>query len=283
MHSNTDDVIDDNERAFSTVVKTLSPPVEKFHRIIERCNQSISELEKGLKALQLASEICPGFCLSGAFGNASWYNDDLYNNNFDKIRKNIYLNTWHALFEESNLTTVMNHEDIKHLKEQIEKEAPEVDINIVISTFQEAFAHRHSTFQRGLVTVFQNLYACYKSNDPFRIEDRVIIHSALCESLMYWNRGRGDEINDLARIFLLLDGSDPGALSREQQYDQRLLKLIRNNRSSSAEKLISLDYFRIRWYQNGNVHLWFPRQDLVDKANKIIAGYYGNVLAQRAK
>jgi hypothetical protein len=39
------------------------------------------------------------------------------------------------------------------------------------------------------------------------------------------------------------------------------------------------DYFRFKLYQNGNLHVVFKRPDLVAKANKIVADFYGETLA----
>ncbi|WP_299940024.1 class I SAM-dependent methyltransferase [uncultured Nitratireductor sp.] len=37
-------------------------------------------------------------------------------------------------------------------------------------------------------------------------------------------------------------------------------------------------FFRIRIFKNGNAHLWFTRKDLLEKVNKILADYYGEVI-----
>ena len=37
-------------------------------------------------------------------------------------------------------------------------------------------------------------------------------------------------------------------------------------------------YFKVRVFGNGNAHLWFTRDDLVEKVNKELAAYYGEVI-----
>jgi hypothetical protein len=39
------------------------------------------------------------------------------------------------------------------------------------------------------------------------------------------------------------------------------------------------EYFLFNLFRNGNVHVIFKRPDLVAKANKIVADFYGEVLA----
>src|SRR3546814_7969254 len=38
------------------------------------------------------------------------------------------------------------------------------------------------------------------------------------------------------------------------------------------------DYFRVRIFGNGNLHLWFERKDLLVEVNKLLAEYYGEVI-----
>src|SRR3546814_7678385 len=38
------------------------------------------------------------------------------------------------------------------------------------------------------------------------------------------------------------------------------------------------DYFRVRIFWNGNLHLWFERKDLLVEVNKLLAEYYGEVI-----
>jgi hypothetical protein len=37
-------------------------------------------------------------------------------------------------------------------------------------------------------------------------------------------------------------------------------------------------YFKVRAFKNGNAHLWFTRDDLVEKVNKLLADYYGETI-----
>src|SRR3546814_6933389 len=38
------------------------------------------------------------------------------------------------------------------------------------------------------------------------------------------------------------------------------------------------DYFHVRIFGNGNLHLWFERKDLLVEVNKLLAEYYGEVI-----
>jgi hypothetical protein len=51
-----------------------------------------------------------------------------------------------------------------------------------------------------------------------------------------------------------------------------------NRASYDHAKGCESEYFRFELYRNGNLHIVFKRPDLVAKANKIVADYYGEVL-----
>ena len=38
------------------------------------------------------------------------------------------------------------------------------------------------------------------------------------------------------------------------------------------------DYFKVRGFKNGNAHVWFKRDDLVEQVNKLLAEWYGETI-----
>jgi 2-polyprenyl-3-methyl-5-hydroxy-6-metoxy-1,4-benzoquinol methylase len=42
--------------------------------------------------------------------------------------------------------------------------------------------------------------------------------------------------------------------------------------------VVHADYFRVRVFGNGNLHLWFERKDLLKEVNKLLAEFYGEVI-----
>lgn len=43
------------------------------------------------------------------------------------------------------------------------------------------------------------------------------------------------------------------------------------------------NYMRARWHKNGSIHLWFLRDDLREKANRLIAEHFGEALGARPR
>jgi hypothetical protein len=56
------------------------------------------------------------------------------------------------------------------------------------------------------------------------------------------------------------------------------LRSTRTARFGAHQSECEDEYFLIRSYKNGNAHLWFKRDDLVEKVNKLLGEYYGEVI-----
>lgn len=84
-----------------------------------------------------------------------------------------------------------------------------------------------------------------------------------------------DIILDIERAFQIIDGKSPKATYAG------IVGLVDYERRGSREPHQSEHvgtYFRIKIYKNGNAHLWFTRKDLLEKVNRILADYYGEVV-----
>src|SRR3546814_11086599 len=46
----------------------------------------------------------------------------------------------------------------------------------------------------------------------------------------------------------------------------------------SLPTVIEGDYFRVRVFKNGNLHIWFERDDLLQSVNLLLAEYYGEAI-----
>lgn len=87
---------------------------------------------------------------------------------------------------------------------------------------------------------------------------------------------RFDQLDDLERILSLLAGrSIPEA--RNSLATRIGEKLSMDRRQAGYED----ELFEIRWFKNGNLHVRFKRQDLVQKMNRILAKHYPDALPSR--
>jgi hypothetical protein len=163
--------------------------------------------------------------------------------------------------------------------DEIAKGLPDFTVDNVYATLERFRADSPMIFRRGIANAFSKLDRRFKSHDGFKIGSRIILTHVFTEYGSWSGYGAGctkDVLIDIERVFAILDGkfnaatfsAAVGAIDRE--------RIAWSMRSQSC---IETDYFRIRTFQNGNIHLWMLRKDLVAKVNQLLAEWYGEVIA----
>lgn len=71
-------------------------------------------------------------------------------------------------------------------------------------------------------------------------------------------------MNDIDRVFRIVAG---------EEHHPRSLETAVNAAWAKGEDY-ECDFYKIRGFQKGTVHIWFKRQDLLDKVNALISEYY---------
>ena len=235
------------------------------------------------KARDIASRCSPGF---------GWYNSHLAGSADCKFlesfslpdeerwmktaRRIIDTNVWQYAFKITNLEQLMDHKAKEELHRSILDNPPEATFENITSTLEARFAERELMFQRGLAETFSSLDRRFKSHDAFKIGSRIILDRMFNESGS-WSHASASrhKLTDVERCFSILDGEEPpayGGIVDVLEHERRGQWDARQSEHDTA-------YFLIRCYKNGNCHLWFKRDDLVRKVNKVLAAYYGEVIA----
>ena len=182
---------------------------------------------------------------------------------------------WSYLLSESGLRTFMDARAREQWNKQLaEGDVPELTAANIEATFAQLYGSRGDMFERGVLQCFRRLSWDYKTNQPFRFAKRIIVRYLLSQGSL--NHRVTDELDDLMRVFCVLDGK-PEADHRHGAY--YLVSEARQERRTEAEN----EYVHLRWFQNGNGHVTFKRPDLVDQMNLILAKHYPNALASEAR
>ena len=255
-----------------------SPPTTELEEMIERRERILSLIEQGTRALGEANALAPGGLLASTYREFLWYSNSVEYLVGDALKRAKYYvdrHGWSELIDKTRLSVVMNAEQKNKFKKQLAESPPPITRETVIPTFVGLFENRYKTFREGIVDLFKSLYSIYKSNDPFKIGKRIILHRALGE--MYWERDKQDRFNDLERILLILDGRDPASVDVEDTSSQVILEARRN-----GEEIVETQYFNVRLFANGNIHVWLRDQKFIDKINHLIAEHYGECLSNRS-
>lgn len=197
----------------------------------------------------------------------------------DVIRKELDAGIWTHLLDSTGLAEMMDRQAREEFDKSLAEDVPEVTAENIAATLEHLGGNADLIFARGLANAFSKLDARFKSHDAFKIGARIIMTRVFDDwgTWNYHSRAR-ETLCDVERVFAVLDGKAPNGSA--------LLKAIEESRGRGLDPRQSethSDYFLIRGFKNGNAHVWFTRDDLVEKANKVLAGYYGEVLPDAAE
>lgn len=153
---------------------------------------------------------------------------------------------------------------------------PEITVENILATLDRFAGEADMIFRRGLANSFSGLDRRFRSHDGFKVGARMILSYAFDDS-GHWNYNRDQEstIADIERAFRLLDGHPP---SHRYASIRQAIDNDRQGRWGARQSETDSEYFKIRIFKNGNAHIWFKRDDLVEKVNKLLAEYYGEVI-----
>jgi hypothetical protein len=211
-------------------------------------------------------------------------------------RRLVDLAVWGALVELTELRTLMDRtakedlatqmayvpEDVDRKsgqvinQEEIDRALPPVTVDNVMATLEQFREDAGTIWRRGIATAFSRLDRRFRSHDGFKVGGRIILTRAFNEwgGWNHWAREQ-DTLVDIERVFLVLDGRHPsqafgivGTIDADRRHDG-------SGGFSPRQSVHEGNYFRVRVFKNGNAHLWFTRDDLVEKVNKLLAEYYG--------
>lgn len=201
---------------------------------------------------------------------------------------------WQALVERTELEVLMDatakeqlRRQLRYVPEQhdydgslinqdeIDKAAPPVTVETVRATLRSFAEDAESIWRRGIATAFAQLDRRFRSHDGFRIGDRVVFRWAIADyGGLSYSSGIRDTLIDVERVFRILDGGELRAV-----YGSVVERIQAACRGGRVAFEVEGDYFRARGFKNGNLHLWFTRKDLLAQVNRVLAEWYGEVVA----
>lgn len=186
---------------------------------------------------------------------------------------------WSQIVQMTELESVMDKEAKDALRAGLEEDPPELTVENVYATLQQFALDADTIWRRGIANCFSKLDRRFRSHTGWKIGSRVILDRAFNEwgSWSYY-RNHQDSLIDIERVFYILDGS----AVPEHWYG--IVSAINEEHGGHSlhgprQSEIESEFFKVRIYKNGNCHIWFRRADLVEKVNKVLAEYYGEVLA----
>ena len=196
------------------------------------------------------------------------------------VTKNVDRDIWQGLIMGTPIGSLMDRQELEAFKKSLEQDPPPATADNVRATLERLFGEADTIFRRGLVNAFQRLDRDYASNDGFKIGERIVLTwGCTWDRIMGYftiQHRREEELHDIDRVMHVLDGKP--APDRGQGLEGKMAEHT-YGRGRDKGTTGESEYIRFRLFKNGNIHLWPRRQDLLDRANKIIAEHFGMVLA----
>ncbi len=198
----------------------------------------------------------------------------------EEARQKIDESLWRSAFDLTGLMQFMDAEAKQRFMREVEQKPPEFTVENVRSTLLSVMQDVDTMFARGLVNVFLRLSKDHKTNttSPFKVNERAILSGmvkprwggGLEISYGHW---ASERLNDIDRVLKTLDGL---------KHQPRSLETAING-VFAENNVYEDDYYHVRGYRKGSMHIRFKRLDLLEKANKLISDYYhGQALAVRS-
>lgn len=203
--------------------------------------------------------------------------DSTPRNGFTETQKAIEETLWRTAFDKTGFMQIMDAEAKDKFFAEVKENPPAFTEKNIRSTFLSLAQEAELMFARGLVNVFLRLSKDHKTNtnSPFKVNERAVLGYMVEQNWggglrVHYSGHASERLNDIDRVFKTLD---------DQKHDPRALEHAVNIALANSVAYAD-DYYQIKGYKNGNMHILFKRQDLLEKANKIIHDYYhGSALA----
>jgi hypothetical protein len=238
---------------------------QKLSVIVENYEQAQQDLRQAFDLLVVAKER-----LSGLLGE---YRDQIFPeriSDYDlrdtakECENLVRRNTWRYLLDQMQVSSIMSDSARSHLDRQIkDNKLPEITQENVLGTFQQFYGNADMLFQDAIKETFNFLrpgrWNRHKTNKEFMIGPRVII--ACCVSTYGTNHYKDQNLHALDNVFHRLDGK------AAPKYPDDLVTTM-NQAMRERKTATETEYFRCKWYRNGNLHLEFKRLDLLKQLNQ---------------
>ncbi len=189
---------------------------------------------------------------------------------------------WVRVIEETRLKELMDRTERDQLDTQMMSgEMPEPSYDNIHATLERLNADAELIFQRGVARAFARLSPAFKSHDAFKIGRRMIFERVF-DDWGHWSyMGHGEAMRrtlaDVERVFSQLSGQRSfGAI-------ESAIEANRRAGWGARQSEVQGSYFTARSFMNGNLHLWINDAALLAKVNRVLAAYYGEVLADAAE
>ena len=194
---------------------------------------------------------------------------------------------WSHLITITDLDRLMDKKAKDEFTQQLIQDPPEVTVDNVAATLEQFLADACTIWKRGIAECFSKLDRRFRSHDGWKIGSRVIITRVFTAD-GYWNYHGNDRdtLHDIERVFKVIEDRESAGLATGSEDTKPYLGIVaavevaRRGGWGARQTEVDSDFFKVRAFKNGNAHVWFKRDNLVDKVNQLLGEFYGNPIPE---
>ena len=241
---------------------TVTDLLGEYDQKREAMDEEVRAFEAAYARLEMAA------CIQGKFvAPVSRHRPHV---NADELRRNLCKSGWKAIYDRLQIDRIASARD-RRLFEQTVENPPELTFENAKATFGDYLERPRHHILRGLAEVFSDLDPAYKSHSKVKIGVKGLPKRVILRSLGgYGSYGR-DRLWDIVNALAAYRG-EPLAEHKDFEAVDALHSYIRETDGEATIRGLT-----VRRFKNGNGHLIFPPDALLD-INRALAEFYGEVL-----
>ena len=241
-------------------------------------NQMVQDYQEGIKRVSAAYELLSQAepLLKSIASYPHVMPDDRYLPDWaaERVLKSLKKSAWSGVLLKTQAQKFMTNSRYEKFERSLEKpdDLPEITIQTVQDFVQNLITSAPDMILEFITETFNWLrpgsYSLnnYKTNQKSEYE----IQEKIIKSWMFdaWykpprlNHSSAQPLKAMDSAFHLMDGK---GIPKDESSATSAIEIARQENKQTAET----EYFRFKWYKNGNCHIQFKRMDLVVKMNQI--------------
>ena len=245
--------------------RSLSDVVAEYEQKLAAVPQALAEFEAAGAKLKTAATI------SGTWGETSINTGSVYEST---LKESLLKSAWRHIYDGLNIASIASATDKKRFQQDLTKPAP-FTLDNIRASFGDYLLNPRANILRGLAEVFADLDPAFKSHDKVKIgvaglPKRVIIGG--CGNSYGWGT---DKVRDILNAIAAYQRKPLASHSEVQDLFKEENALLTEREYENVR--LPARGVRLRRFSNGNGHLFFEPDTLLD-VNRALAEYYGEVL-----
>lgn len=247
------------------------------HKIDEISNASINILNDVQTAFEILNKAKEKLGVILAENNSYLWQRNIscydLSGELEESKKYIKCQIWRYLVNKSSIKDFMSIKERKKLEGQLyydkDHNLPDLTVENILETFNGFMNNADKIRSEAIKEIFEWLrpgtWNEYKTNKKYKIGKKVIknyIFSLSWSGSLMINYAYEKELKALENVFTLLDGK--GIKKYPKDIVTGIKEACQDNKCFYED-----EYFNLKWYKKGTLHIDFKRDDLLSKLNKI--------------